>query len=375
MSKSNNKQKSQTRITSPLAPMTPQQLRKQAQETMRAVYKPAFKQLGNEQKRMVSISEKRKADNAYYLNWLNQQSKEISAHDDAANAALLSAGQKSQQEVGDAYSGLRDQLVSSGETTPGVVSDVGDATAFDVSGQANRDEQLVNAVRGQTQGQIAATTGSQEAATASNFAQIAAAEATRVGDQWKGLSELGDARQKLRLSRAGDAAKEVARLLDREVQKAQIRGQLGASAATAAIEAKKFGLDVGKLELDKAKFGFEQEKFGKTFGLEKSKANETERYHIAETELKKSKTHEEKLKASYPITQQITEGVNFLASTPALKNLYETNPLKAKKKLAAKLGSVTAANAASSLYGTGKLNAQVRTELTNFGYIVPPKWR
>lgn len=360
---------------SPLAPASPQQLRREAMSTMRAIYKPAFKQLGREQSRMLSISEKRKADNQYYLNWLNNQSQQLSAHQDAANSALLAAGQAAGQELEKGYTDLRDHLVATGESTPGVVSNPGDATAFDVSAQAQRDRELVNAQRAQTQAQVSSGQQASDLAGANNFATIAAAEASRVGDQWKALSELGDAKTKLRLSRAADAAKETARLLDREIQKTQIRGQLSASQAQAALEAKRFGLDLKEFGLDASKLNFEQSKFNRKFGLEKREAAETKSYHEAQTALKGAKSREDKMKASHKITAVIQEGISTIASNKNLQKSLEKNPEKVKRRLMQILGSATAASAAVELVTTGKLNPTTRSDLKQIGYIVPPKWR
>lgn len=361
--------------TSPLAPMTPAQLRRQAAQTMRAIYKPAFKQLGREQSRMMSISEKRKADNQYYLDWLNTQSKQLTAHQDAANAVLTASGTQASQEVEKGYTDLRDHLLATGESTPGVVSDPGDANAFDVSAQAQRDRELTAASRAQSQAQIASGGDSAALANANNFAVMAAAEASRVGDQWKALSEIGDAKTKLRLSKAADAAKETSRLLDREIQKTQIRGQLAASEAEAALKAKQFGLDLKEFGLDMSKFDFEQSKFNRKFGLENRELKERRQYHQAETALKQAGNKEDKLKASHKITGIIQEGISTIASNKNLQASLEKNPEKVKRRLMQILGSATAANAAVELVTTGALNPTTRADLKQLGYIIPPKWR
>lgn len=367
---------------SPLAPMTPAQLRKQAMETIRAIYKPAFKQLGREEKRLMSISEKRKTDNQYYLTWLDGQSKQLQAHTEAANQGLLAAGKEAAADVNQGYEDLRQQLLATGQNTPGVVSNPGEANAFDVSGQAQRDRELVEAARSKTQSQIGSTNADAAMAGANNFALIAASEAQRVGDQWKGLSELGDSKTKLRLSKAADAAKEVSRLLDREIQKAQIRGQIRSAEAQAELEAARFGLDKSKFGLDVKEFNFEQEKSAKKYGLEKRKIhneerkiNETHRYHTAEIELQQAKSHQEKMKASHKITAVIQEGISTIAANPNLKSKLQKNPDAVKRRLMKILGSATAAHAAVELITMGRLTSTTRQDLRQIGYIIPPRWR
>lgn len=372
--KQGNKQRGNAPV-SPLAPMTPKALRRQAKETMRAVYKPAFKQLGREEAHMLSISEKRKADNAYYLNWLDKQSGQLQAHQDAANAALEAAGSAASADVAQNYEGLRDQLVATGESTPGVISDAGNATAFDVSGQANRDQELIGNARQQSLDQIRSGISASDLAQANNFATIAAAEASRVGDQWKALSQIADAKQQVRLARGADTAKEVARLLDREVQKSQIRGQISASQTEAALKAKKFGLDLSKFGLEAEKFNFERTKSNRKFGLENREANETKRYHEATAESKSADTRQEKIKSSHKITAIIQEGISTIASNKNLQKQLEDHPELVKRRLMKILGSATAANAAVELVSTGKLSGTTKESLKQIGYIIPPKWR
>lgn len=363
------------KVRSPLAPTSPKALRRQAAATMRAIYKPAFKQLGREESRMLSISEKRKADNAYYLDWLTKQSAQLTAHQDAANAALTAAGDDVASDLETGYSELRDKLVATGASQPGVISNAGEAVAFDVSGQAQRDRELVAAERQRSQDQIAASGDSSAMAQANNFAVMAAAEAKRVSDVWKGLSELGDAKQKLRLSKAADTAKEVARLFDREIQKTQVRGQISSAQAQAALEAKRFGLDLKEFGLDLEKFNFEKTESNRKYGLEKRKIRETEEYHDATTELKRAKTRQEKVEASQKITAIIQEGVSTIAANKRLHKLLENDPQKLKRHLMKILGSATAANAAVELVRTGELNSTTRADLKQLGYIIPPKWR
>jgi len=359
----------------PLEAMSPKELRQQAMKTVRAIYKPAFKQLGREEQRMLSISSKRKNDNAYYLNWLDKKSQQLQAHQDAANAAILKAGADATAETGQAYQDLRADLIETGESTPGVVSNVGDATAFDVSGQASRDQALIESARNQTQGQLGAIEDASQMAAASNFAFIAGQEAKRVGDQWEALSKLGDAKQELRLSRAADAAKEISRLFDREIEKAQIRGQMSAAETQAMLEAKRFGLDVSKLELDREQFDFEQTESNRKFGLEKKKHQETVRWHNIEAQLKKADNKAEQRKANQKVTAIIQEGISTIASNPNLQRRLSKNPNAVKQRLMKILGSATAASAAVELVGQGKLNPTTRQDLRALGYIVPPKWR
>lgn len=362
-----------------LAPMTPQQLRKQAAHTIRAIYKPSFAQLGREQKRTVSIAEKRKADNAYYLNWLNSQSQQLQAHDEAANAALVSAGQQAQQEITKGYSDLQKQLVESGQSQPGVVSNAGEANAYDVSGEASRAAQQIGSERAASRAQIATGADSGAMAQANNFALIAAAEANRQADLWKQLSKFGDARQQLRLSRASDQAKEVARLFDREIEKTKTRADIHAGAVNAALAGAKFGLDKSKFNLDVREFETDSALAKKKFRLEKGKAGETKRHNKAteantraSTEASANKQQE---KENHKITRAIQEGVGVLGNHPKLAEKVSKDPQGVASRLTKILGSAVAANAAVELFTHGRLSGSTRQHLHALGYTIPKQWR
>lgn len=364
---------------SPLKATPPKVLKKQAQSTMRRVYKPAFKELGREEKRLESLSNKRKADNAYYLDWLNKQSQQLTAHEDAARTELIGAQQQAGREIEDGYNSLRDHLVSTGEQTPGVISDPGDANAFDVSNQAQRDRELVGAERQKTMDQLRSREGMASVMQANNFATVAAAEARRTADRWEGLSKIAGAKDNLRLTRAADTAKEVARLLDREIQKAQIRGEQRASATSAALEAKRFGLDAKKLGLEAEEFDYEKEYDNRNFKLKGAELGEDKRWHDIQAKLKGKKNHQEKAEANHQVTTIIQEGISLIAQKKNWQKLLGTK--KGKQKLALILGgpdflgSPLAAQTAVELVATGKITGSQQKNWKQIGYVPPPKWR
>lgn len=369
----------QPKPTNYLAPMTPKQLRRQAQHTIKAIYKPAFAQLGREQKRTVSISEKRKADNAYYLNWLNSQSNQLQAHDEAAQAALLSAGQQAQQEVTKGYSDLQKQLVESGQSDPGTVSNAGEANAYDVSGEASRAQQQIASERAASRAQLESGGDSGALAQANNFAVIAAAEANRQADLWKQLSKFGDARQQLRLTRAADSAKEVARLFDREIEKAKTRSDIKANAVNSALTAAKFGLDKKKFGLDVREFETDSALAKKKFRLEKGKAGETKRHNKATEANTRASTaasvNKQQEKENHKITRAIQEGVGVLGNHPKLAGKVSKDPQGVASRLTKILGSAVAANAAVELFTHGRLSGSTRQHLHALGYTIPKQWR
>ena len=366
--------------TSPLAVLSPQELRRQAMATIRAIYKPGFKQLARDERRLKAIHAKRAADNKYYLNWLTKESEKLGAHAEAADSALLATGQDIQQDLEGAYEGLRDQLEASGQAAPGVVSNAGQATAFDVTAEATRAQRQVASERQRSADLIRGNTEVAGTVRASNFAVMAAAEANRVADMWEGMSKIGDAKTELRLQRGAAAAKEVARLLDREIEKAQIRQQAKTDAAKLALEMGRLKLDRSKFQLDLAEFSFDKRDKNRKFGLDKKDTLSKIADRAADNERQKGESaadqKEDRIKISREITSYLREGISMVSSNPKLQRWAVKNPDKFRQALTKKLGSALAAQAVYELmYKGGSLTSSTKQDLHSLGYIIPKQWR
>lgn len=344
---------------------------------MHSIFAPGYKQINREDKRLASMNEKRASDNHYYLDWLNSKDTERQAHETAAHAALQSEAKQGQQEIAQDYAQLRGQLMNTGNATPGVVSNPGESNSFDTSNEYSRDLASAGALRSKINDQIGTLETGAQVASGANFAFIAANEARRQADQWQAKQKLGDEKQQLRLNQAAEAAKEYSRLLDREVEKAQIRGQLKSSEAQAAIEAGKFGLDKQKLQLEIGKFGFEQNKFNRKFGLENEELQEKREHDQTTAALAGAKGREAKAKVSHGITNNIQENLGALSNRPKIKALIVNGHKAAAIKMLVKVfGSYTAAQAAVSLFENGgHFDAQTKQELLALGYIIPGNWK
>ena len=361
--------------TNALAPIPPKVLRQQAKNLMRTLYAPSFKQLGREESRLNSISEKRKSDNSYYLNWLTKQSELLQAHEDQARTSVNAAGAAAQQEVQAGWDELQSKLVADGNTAPGVVSNMGEAKAFDTTAAAAKSNAEIENQRAATEAQQERNIGAASISSANNFALMASSEAKRVADQWEGLSKLGDAKQELRLSRAADAAKEVARSLDKEIEKSQARAQIAASSASATLEAKRLGLDRKKLGLEEGEFDFEKGESRRKYGLEKRKTRNEER-KIGNEEKDDARSRSEKgedarrdaRQKNQEINAKVYEGVNFISNNPNLQAKIERNPQAVLKRLQTVLVSPFVARIAFQLYTQGHVGSGVRKQLKAIGY-------
>lgn len=390
--------------TNALAPMPPKEIRQQAVSLMRTLYKPGFEQLSNEEKRVNSISEKRKTDNSYYLNWLNKQSELLNAHEDAARTQLLAAGQQTQQEVQAGWDQLHGDLASSMENTVGNVSNPAESTAFDVSDEALKSAHDVGDQRQASADQLSVLQTGASLGHTINMAEIAALEGRRLTDQDEGLSTIKNQRQELRLNRASEAAKTFKEGLDKEVEKAQGRASIAASEATAAIEAKRFGLDAKKANLDAEEFGFEKGYKTKKLGLETKEYNldaEEQRIHkeleqgkLTQTEAKvaiekaklknegrkidneghrttgeRAKAVEKQKAKNQQINANITTVLTQIQHNPKLQHMAGKNYQQLEGILHTKYGyNPLAIAAAAQLYLNGELTPALKSKLEAVGY-------
>lgn len=363
----------------PLEPLNPRQLTRQAKHTMRAIYRPGFVQLNREQRRVRAISQKQKLDNRYYLKWLNQQAASLDAHSAAANAHLEAQQAAIAHDTTQGYMDLHDHLQQQASAQTGRVSDPAQSYAFDNQAANQRQQELVGNARERTSEAIRSAGDSATMANASNFAMQAAAEANRVAETWQQLGKISDARQQLRLQRGAETAKEVARLLDVEVQKAQIRQQGKISAAELGLKASQLKLDQKKLNADIANMQFDNALDQKKFGLDKKdtlsqiarRANQNRNDNISA----KQDARKDAKKINHAVNKTVGEGLGIIQSNPKIRHWAHSNPYKAVRALTKVLGSAIGARAAVDLFATGSLSQQSKQALGQLGYHPPPKWR
>jgi hypothetical protein len=217
-----------------LAPTPQKQLYKQAMKTINMTYKPELHDLDTQQTRVQAIAEKQRSDNQAYNAWLTTKSSQLDANATAADAALQQRQQEIATTAGDQLANIRGQLVGQAQAREGVTTNPAQAGAFDTEAHGAQGISQVQNERIRTSQMIDSNAKAANTASASNFAFAAANEANRQSRLWKAMADIGDARQKAILNRAADSQKEVARLLDREIQKAQIRSTIKGNKAKLA---------------------------------------------------------------------------------------------------------------------------------------------
>lgn len=229
-------------VPNPLKERSPQGLREEARRLVETSYKPAEKELSQQEARIKAIDEKRARDNQFYLQWLSAQSAKMRSEAAAADQLIADRSRAVQDELRKNMSQLQNDIVAAANSRVGNVSKAtANTPALDLSANmAANNAEIANARQGQNL-EAGISQQSQQLGAAANFAFMAAQEARRQADTWNALKDVADKRDKLTLQKAADIAKEVARLLDREIDKANANREFGAVQA-------RLGLDAAKLE-------------------------------------------------------------------------------------------------------------------------------
>lgn len=370
-----------------LRPVKTKRLQKQATRLMRKTYKPALKELDAQGKKVESIAAKRAQDNNLYNQWLATQTGQLNAHAAAADAQLAAQGSAIQQEASQAALELRDKLVEQGASNAGNVSNSAQASAFDVSAEGQRAQSAVAAERMRS----AALVGTrQEAAgtmNASNFALAASNEARRQSDLYQGLREVAGAKQKVVLERAAATSEEVARLLDREVTKAQAQVDMRQIAAQLAIDLKNFRLNKKNYKLDR------QIRTGELALAQRAQAEEERANRAAEQDADKDRKlskqeqkqeqnqnqqeqNQEQKEQQRQIKHAINNTISEVAARPKWQRIGSKNPNELIKLLSQHgVESVFARAAVDLMFRGGELSMGSKRNLRQMGFDIPKNWK
>jgi hypothetical protein len=208
----------------------------EASKTMSEAYKPVEAELTQEESRVKSIDDKRKRDNQYYLDWLTARTAERNTHAAAADQKLIDTSKQIQDETAAQHAQARDQLMQGAAATPGNVSNPQQSTALNDKSEEKRGIDLVANARQDTANTVASSQKRQAADQAINFAQIAASESRRFSDTANRLKDVADGRTKAALSKGADTAKEISRLLDVEIDKANSNREFDAALEKLGIQ-------------------------------------------------------------------------------------------------------------------------------------------
>lgn len=233
----------------PLKERTPSSLTKQAYNTVAKAYAPGEQQLDQRSQDIKAISDKRALDNQFYLNWLSARHAQLATHAQAAEQQLIAAAGGIQNQTMQDYGAVQQRLKDTAAQQPGNVSNPEQATAFNLTPEAKRAVDLAGVQANQTLDRVSLNDKAIADGEANNFAFMAAQEAKRVADTWQQLHDVADDRMKLELARGQDAAKEISRLLDNEITKANANRDYAAAASRLGIQQQNADTAVGRLAL------------------------------------------------------------------------------------------------------------------------------
>ena len=205
-----------------LAAKTPGQLTSQATKVMNSAYAPAEAELNTRESQVNAISAKRQRDDEFYRQWLANQTAALQSDITSSNKLIADKLTGMDEAANAQYAQAAQAAAANVAAQPGVTQDVSRGNAIrqlPVDAAIAGVKRLGETTKEATGAQL--STGMVAATHANNLARFAADEASRTADTWKALSEIGGEKTKLKLSKAADVAKEVARLMDQEITKAQ----------------------------------------------------------------------------------------------------------------------------------------------------------
>lgn len=248
---------------------TQEGLRSRAEELIKTAYAPRHAELDHREQQIKALDEKRAADNRYYSEWLATQQQKLQQQAKAADATLDQTLSDAQAATLAAAKDLQQTAQGNMEGSAGNVSQAEGSTASRMLalGQATS-----NALQAQQQGAIRKDSHSANLRLAEHAAaylgQMAASDAKRQGETNKAQRELIDDRRVVALEQAADAAKEVARLQDQQIDIADMNRNFDA-----ALE---------KLDIDREQIKADLIKDQRGYRLERASMRETRRSNRAD---------------------------------------------------------------------------------------------
>jgi hypothetical protein len=240
-------------------------LRKQAEKTMAAAYKPVTAELSRRERAQGHLEAKRAADDAAYNMWLTGESDKLTAQAAAADAALATQQSDIATDLANAQSAGRADSIRRMSEAAGNVSDPGQSTALaGVEAAHDTSAKQVAASREHTAAVQGIGDDADKIARAALIATAAVRQATTTAENWKARSEITADRRQSTLERKADTKTMIQELRQGEIGKAQTReelalasGELGIKRADIAADikeaARQYGLDKKRLHLDEWK--------------------------------------------------------------------------------------------------------------------------
>lgn len=233
----------------------------QARRVVGQAYDPALKALDTQQSQLSALSDKRKADNAAYQQWLLGKQAQYNAQAQASQQQYQTYLDNLKATTQAAHEQAQAGATAAVQGQPGTVSDLKQSTALQgLSADTTRATGLVDNARQQTAAMLPSLEMRQNARQQAVIGQGQAADAKRINDLNTGLQSLYDQRTKTLASKASDILKTYLNGISQQIDVANSNRNYGAAAS--------------KLGLDQQKLNFDQTKFNKSYGLSKQQLAE-----------------------------------------------------------------------------------------------------
>ncbi|MGZ6852639.1 MAG: hypothetical protein ACXVGC_01030, partial [Mycobacteriaceae bacterium] len=167
----------------PLQERTNSSLLAQAQKMVSQAYDPTLKQLDAQQTQLNALSDKRKADNAAYQQWLMGKQAEYSAQAAASQQQYQTYLDNLKASTEQAHQQAQTGAQAAVQGQPGTVSNIAQSSAIQgLSNDTTKAVGLVDNARQQTAAMIPSLQMRQEANRQAVIGQGQAAEAKRISD-------------------------------------------------------------------------------------------------------------------------------------------------------------------------------------------------
>jgi len=244
--------KAKQRQRNHLRPLTDKQLRKRAAAAAKAAYKPTMVELASARKRNDELIEKRRADTAYFRDWLDRRLAEYDQSAWTTEAATESKIDQSMADTQSQYDDMRAGLLERAQQYGTGNTNLEGYSGFntDVANQQAQDQLQLSR---EQLARLATVSAGMRGALSQNSAAYLASLASREEDAYRTAdTEIRDARTKALAERGALQSETYLKLKNLELDKAEIRFDRRMSKAEIRLKKAALRLDRARIDADLA---------------------------------------------------------------------------------------------------------------------------
>lgn len=243
------KKKAAKRQRNHLRPLTDKQLKKRAAAAARAAYKPTMVELNSARKRNDELIEKRRADTAYFRDWLDRRLDEYDQSARTTETATEGAISQSMTDTRAQYDAMRDELLTRAQQY-GSGTNLEGYSGFNTD-TANQQAQDQLQLSREQLSRLATVSAGMRTALSQNSAAYLGSLSAREEDAYRNAdTEIRDARTKTLAERAALQSETYLKLKNLELDKAEIRFDRKMSKAELRLKKASLRLDRARIDAD-----------------------------------------------------------------------------------------------------------------------------